>query len=108
MTNTGDCCNQKQIFEKNDTVCILSAMQHNTGEYITLYIITLYQILTHNTLYYIILGPGFNLRALDCCLTLKLCVCFQRYKLNSYEKKISLNLKKSGIFHVFKKSYLAT
>ena len=56
----------------------------------------------------ITLVPGFKLRALDCCLTLKLCVCFQRYKLNSYEKKISLNLKKSGIFHVFKKSYLAT
>ena len=32
--------------------------------------------------------PGFNLRALDCYLTLKLCVCFQKYKLTSHEKKI--------------------
>ena len=31
-------------------------------------------------------GAGFNLRALDCCLTLKLCVCFQNYKLTSHEK----------------------
>ena len=31
--------------------------------------------------------PGFNFRALDCCLTLKLCVCFQKYKLTSHEKK---------------------
>ena len=42
--------------------------------------------------------PGFNLRVLDCCLTLKLCVCFQKYILTSQEKKISLNLKKSVIF----------
>ena len=43
--------------------------------------------------------PGFNLRALNCCLTLKLCVCFQEYKLTSYEKKkFSLNLKKSVRF----------
>ena len=33
--------------------------------------------------------PGFNLRVLDCCLTLKLCVCFQKYKLTSHEKKNS-------------------
>ena len=32
--------------------------------------------------------PGFYLWALNCCLTLKLCVCFQKYKLTSYEKKI--------------------
>ena len=31
--------------------------------------------------------PGFNLRALNCFLTLKLCVCFQKYKLTSHEKK---------------------
>ena len=31
--------------------------------------------------------PTFHLRALDCCLTLKLCVCFQKYKLTSHEKK---------------------
>ena len=31
--------------------------------------------------------PGFNLRALNCCLTLKLGVCFQIYKLTSHEKK---------------------
>ena len=30
--------------------------------------------------------PGFNLRALNCCLTLKLCVCFQKYKLTSHER----------------------
>ena len=35
----------------------------------------------------ITLVPGFKLRALDCCLTLKLCVCFQEYKLTSHEKK---------------------
>ena len=32
--------------------------------------------------------PGFNLRALNCCFTLKLCICFQKYKLSSHEKKI--------------------
>ena len=42
--------------------------------------------------------PGFNLRALNCCLTLKLCICFQKYKLTSHEKKIGLNLKKSVRF----------
>ena len=31
--------------------------------------------------------PGFNLRNLNCCLTSKLCVCFQKYKLTSHEKK---------------------
>ena len=31
--------------------------------------------------------PGFNIRALNCCLTLKLCICFQKYKLTSHEKK---------------------
>ena len=73
--------------------------------------------------------PGFNLRALDCCLTLKLCVCFQKYKLTSHEKKDWSKSQKSseilrfknfmdlrfchdftfenGIY-VFKKSFLAT
>ena len=30
--------------------------------------------------------PVFNLRALNCCFTLKLCVCFQKHKLTSHEK----------------------
>ena len=42
--------------------------------------------------------PGFNLRALDCCLALKLFICFQKYKFTSHEKKIGLNLKKSVRF----------
>ena len=42
--------------------------------------------------------PGFNLRALDCCLTFKLCVCFQKYKLTLHEKKICRNLKTSVRF----------
>ena len=40
----------------------------------------------------------FNSRALNCCLTLKLCVWFQKYKLTLHVKKISLNLKKSVRF----------
>ena len=31
--------------------------------------------------------PGFILRALNCCLTLKRCICFQKYKLTSHEEK---------------------
>ena len=46
----------------------------------------------------VITRGGFNLRALDCRLTLKLCLCFHIYKLTSHEKKISLNLKKSVRF----------
>merc|ERR1711954_22930 len=32
-------------------------------------------------------GPTLKLRALNCYLTLKLCVCFQKYILTSQEKK---------------------
>ena len=43
--------------------------------------------------------PTLNLRALNCCLTLKLGVCFQKYVLTSQEKKkIGPKLKKSVIF----------
>ena len=31
----------------------------------------------------------------NCCLALKLCICFQKYELTSHEKKNSLNLKRS-------------
>ena len=40
--------------------------------------------------------PGLNLRPLNCCLTLKLCICFQKYKLTSHEKKNSSKSQKSS------------
>ena len=42
--------------------------------------------------------PRFNLRVLNCCLALKLGICFQKYKLTSHEKIFCLNLKKSVRF----------
>ena len=39
--------------------------------------------------------PGFNFRALNCCLTLKLCVCFQKYILTSQKKKKMVQISKS-------------
>ena len=51
--------------------------------------------------------PTLNLRALNCCLTLKLCVCSQKYILTSQErKKIGPNLKKSVIFWDLKKFWI--
>ena len=55
-----------------------------------------------------LLAPGFwilviqsawiQFKGSNCCLTLKLCMCFQKYKLTSYEKKkLSKSQKSSEI-----------
>ena len=48
---------------------------------------------------------GLNLRALNCCLTLKLCVCFQKHKLTSHEKENWSKSQKSSEILRFKMFY---